>query len=454
MIKRKLLAIPLVVGVLVVAGCGGGGNGGSGGGGSTDAPTLAPISAQDINPQDRANLAQGGELRLDVADWCSSWNNLTASCNNDDLTKALAPVAPRWFSVDAKGVITPNPDFVESADVTSTSPTVVAFKLNPKAVWGDGAPITAKDAIASVKACDGTDKKFQCVTTQGYDQVKTIEQGASEFEFTVTFKAAYPDWSSLFNNIPSVQRAESVKDADTFNKGWKEPDNAWFSGPYKVESFDKTQKVLTLVPNDKWWGAKPLLDRISFRAIAPEALGAAFENGEIDAFDIGIEPDAYQRALKVADGQVRRAAGPNFRHFTFNTKAEFLSDVKIRQAVVKGLDRETIGASDLAGIDWPVRPLNNHILLENQEGYADSAKATGIDFDPEGAKADLDALGWKAGADGIREKDGKKLQIGFSQLHGVAASENEALQVQNQLRDIGIKVNITDVPSPAVDAGG
>ena len=33
------------------------------------------------------------------------------------------------------------------------------------------------------------------------------------------------------------------------------------------------------------------------------------------------------------------AAGPNFRHFTFNTKAGVLTDQKVRQAIVKGLDR-------------------------------------------------------------------------------------------------------------------
>jgi peptide/nickel transport system substrate-binding protein len=84
--------------------------------------------------------------------------------------------------------------------------------------------------------------------------------------------------------------------------------------------------------------------------------------------------------------------------------------------------------------------------MSNQDGYVDIAQQTGLDYDPERAKADLDAAGWKAGADGIREKDGKKLEIGFSQLVGVPVSENEALQVQNQLKDVGIKVNIVNVP--------
>ena len=434
-----------MAGALVLAACGGQ-NQETGGEEPAGEASVAPITSQDINEKDRADLQQGGTMRLTVAEFCSGWNVATVDCNNDDMAHAMQPVSPRWFGIDAKGIATPNPDYVVSAEETSKSPTAVTFKLNPKAVWGDGSPIDADDAIATLKACDGTNKKFRCVTTQGYDSIADIKQGADKFEFTVTFKAEYPDWTSLFSGVPSVAKAESVKDPDTFNDGWKELNNDWLSGPYKVDSYNKSEKVLALVPNDKWWGAPPLLDKVTFRAIAVDAQPAAFVNGEIDAFDIGIDPDGYKRASAVQDGSVRKAAGPNFRHITFNTKAPILTDLAVRKAVVEGLDREAIGASDLAGIDWPVSPLNNHILLATQEGYSDSAKATGIDYNLDKAKSDLEAAGWKAGADGIREKDGKKLEIGFSQLVGVPVSENEALQVQDQLKEIGIKVKIVNVP--------
>ena len=295
------------------------------------------------------------------------------------------------------------------------------MKLNPKAVWGDGSPVDIDDMTATWKACDGTNKKFECASTQGYDQIASITAGADKSDVTITFKAAYPDWTQPFSS-PGTLKAESVKDPETFNNGWKALNNDWLSGPFKVEGFDNSQKVLTEVPNDKWWGDKPLLDKITYRAISPDATAAAFANNELDSFDIGPDPDAYKRVQRVSDASIRAAAGPNFRHFTFNTKAGVLTDQKVRQAIVKGLDREAIGASDLAGIDWPVQPLNNNILLQNQEGYKDVAAETGIQFDPEGAKSDLDALGWTVGSDGIREKDGKKLEVKFSQLSGVPVS--------------------------------
>lgn len=435
--RKIFLVAPFVAGALVLSACGGASDTGSG-----DAPSasIAPVTAQDINIKDRADLAQGGTVRLSVADFGANWNPMSVDGNNADLTDARNPILPNYFNYDAKGNPTPNKDFLESAEETNANPTTVKLKLNPKAVWGDGSPVDVDDLIATWKACNGSQKDFNCASTQGYDQIAKIESGTDKFDVTVTFKAAYPDWSQPLSPV----KAESVKDAKTFNSGWKSLDNDWLSGPFKVASFDNSQKVLTEVPNDKWWGDKPLLDKITFRAISSDATAAAFANNELDSFDIGPDPDAYKRVQGVSDASIRQAAGPNFRHFTFNTKSGVLADIKVRQAIVKGLDRESIGQSDLAGIDWPVQPLNNNILLTNQEGYEDVSN--GINYDVEGAKADLDALGWTVGSDGIREKDGKKLEIKFSQLSGVPVSENEALQTQNQLKEIGIKVDIVDVP--------
>jgi peptide/nickel transport system substrate-binding protein len=435
---RKILLVPFLAGALILSACGGG----TEEGGTTE--SVAPISAQDINLKDRSELAQGGTVRLTIADFGSNWNPLHADGSNNGLSQARRALIPQFFNFDAKGVPSANPNWVVSAEETNADPTTVNFKLNPKAVWGDGSPVDADDMTATWKACNGENTDFGCAA-QGYDQIASITTGADKFDVTVTFKAAYPDWTQPFS-YPGTLKAESVKDPKTFNTGWKNLNNDWLSGPFEVDSYDNTQKVLTEVPNDQWWGEQPLLDKITFRAISPDATAAAFANNELDAFDIGPDPDAYTRIKGVSDASIRQAVGPNFRHFTFNTKAGVLTDQKVRQAIVKGLDRAAIGASDLAGIDWPVQPLNNNILLQNQEGYKDVAAETGIDYDPEGAKAELDALGWTLGSDGIREKDGNKLTVKFSQLSGVPVSENEALQAQSLLKKIGVKVDIVDVP--------
>jgi len=437
---RKFIAAPLLIGALSLAACGGGGDDVPDAGSDESAQSS---TAFDTNPQDRGSLAPGGEVRLAVASLAENWNPMHVDGNEADFSDILEGMQPEYFNFDDKGVPTPNPDFLVSAEQTQDKPTVVHMVLNPKAVWGDGSPIDVDDLTATWKACNGENTKNNCASTDGFDQIKSVEAGADKFDVTVTFKKAFPDWAQPFTE---PLKAESIDDTATFNTGWKELDNEWLSGPFKVGSVDKSQQILTMVPNDKWWGDKPVLDKVTWRAIAVDATANAFVNNEIDAFDIGADANAYQQASGVADATIRKAAGPNWRHITVNSKAGLLADKTVRQAVVRGLDREAIGQSDFAGIDVPITVLNNDIILSNQEGYQDMAESTGINYDPEKAKADLEAAGWVAGSDGIREKDGKKLAVKFSVLDGVAAAQNEGLQAQNMLKEIGIKVDIVNVP--------
>jgi len=438
-----IFAAPLLVGALSLAACGGGGNGGNGGTDPGTEQSVRSNTAVDVNAQDRGALAQGGEVRLAVSSLAENWNPLHVDGNEADFTDVRNPLLPNYFNFDAKGVPTPDPNFLVSAEQTQAKPTIVKLALNPKAIWGDGSPIDVDDLKANWQACNGENKDYNCASTDGFDQIASIESGADKFDVTVTFKDAFPDWAQP---LTSPVKAESIADPETFNNGWKTLNNDWLAGPFKVDKIDQTQQVVTEVPNEKWWGDKPLLDKVTFRVIAVDATPNAFVNNEIDSFDIGSDPNGYQLASGVAEATIRKAAGPNWRHITLNSKAGLLKDKTIRQAIVRGLDREAIGASDLAGIDWPTTVLNNNIILSNQQGYQDMAELTGIKYDPEKAKADLEAAGWTVGADGIREKDGKKLAVKFSTLVGVAASQNEGLQTQNMLKEIGMKVDIVNVP--------
>ena len=454
--KQSVATLFIIVIVLALASCGKSKESESSAGAATSTDTATEqssaaqasntvsVTAKDINPQERDSL-KGGTLTLRVTNFAENWNPIHVDGNNRDYADVRGSMLPVFFHFDEAGVPTPNPDYVVSVEVVSDEPTAVRYKLNPKAVWGDGSPVDGDDMVARWKACNGENKEFNCASTGTMEPIESITFGEDKKDVTVTYKTAYPDWSQGFS-IPGVIKAESIENVEVFNTGWTELNNDWLSGPFKVGSFDATQKVMTLVPNDKWWGATPLLDSIVWRAVALDATAQAFANQEIDAFDIGSDPDAFQRATRVENAEVRKAGGPNFRHFTFNSKAGLLQDKTIRQAIVYALDRQAIAASDLAGIDWPVAPLNNHVFLQSQAGFVDTANATGLDFNPEKAKAVLDDAGWTVGEDGIREKDGQKLIVSFSQLATVKASENEALQAQSMLKDVGIQLDIVTVP--------
>lgn len=410
----------------------------------TSTDSLA-TNAQSINQQPRENLQDGGELRLRLGNFAENWNPLHVDGNNYDYSLIREPMLPVFFHFNAEGVPTPNPDYVASVEVLGDDPTVIRYTLNPDAVWGDGSPVDGDDMVAKWQACNGQNTEFNCSSTESYEPIQEISFGDDKTDVTVTYKGAFPDWSQGFSS-PGVIKAESIETVEVFNSGWSALKNEWLSGPFKVGTFDETQKIMTLIPNESWWGDKPVLDKITWRVIANDAKAQAFANAEIDAFDIGSDPDAFQRALRVENADVRKAGGPNFRHFTFNSKAGLLEDLTIRQAIVHSLDRQSIAASDLAGIDWPVMPLNNHVFLQGQAGFVDTAAATGLDYNPDKARSLLDEAGWVIGDDGIREKDGQKLIVRFTQLATIKASENEALQAQSMLKEVGIQLDIVTIP--------
>lgn len=455
MIKNYCVILLCIVSLIVVA-CGNGDDSkdqenitGDGDSAKTESSIEAQDSvaptAQDINQRNREDLRSGGELRLALTHFAENWNPSHVDGNSHSYALIREPLLPVFFDFDEQGVPTPNPDYLLAVDVLSEDPTIVRYSLNPDAVWGDGSPVDGDDMVAKWKACNGENTEFNCASTEAYEPIEDISFGENKTDVTVTYKSAFPDWSQGFSS-PAVLKAESIANADVFNTGWTELKNDWLSGPFKLGNFDSTQKIMTLVPNEKWWGDAPVLEKITWRAIASDATAQAFANAEIDAFDIGSDPDAFQRALRVENAEIRKAGGPNFRHFTFNSKAGLLQDVKIRRAIVYALDRQAIAASDLAGIDWPVKPLNNHVFLQSQSGFVDTASVTGLDYDPDKSRALLDELGWKPGADGIREKDGEKLIVRFMQLATIKASENEALQAQSMLKEVGIQLDIVTVP--------
>jgi peptide/nickel transport system substrate-binding protein len=62
------------------------------------------------------------------------------------------------------------------------------------------------------------------------------------------------------------------------------------------------------------------------------------------------------------------------------------------------------------------------------------------DFDPAKARALLDAAGWKVGPDGIRVKDGKRLQLEYAGVQGSANGNAVAVIVQRDFHDVGVEM--------------
>jgi peptide/nickel transport system substrate-binding protein len=434
--RRTVALLLAAVTSLALSGC-------TGGGDPTPSPTPTGAAVRsDVNVRDRADLQQGGTLRQPVSAITGSWNPLSTEGDAPDLDRIREPLLPRFFSYDATGAPTPDPDFLVSATQTAVSPTTVVYVLNPKAVWGDGSPVDGDDMIATWRACNGSDPAFRCARTAAFRQVAGVTTGSDKFTVTVTFKGVYPDWTEVFDR-PGVLKAESVADATTFNDGWKRLDNAWLAGPFRFDQYDAAAGVLTEVPNDRWWGDAPLLSQLLWRAVAPGDRAAAYQGHQLDAY--GVDPAAYAQVAALPGTTIRQAPGPVVRQLLVNTRAGVLADPAVRQALARAVDRTALGTADLQGTNWPVTPLGSHVFLPGQPGYADNSGVVGLD--PAKAQADLDAAGWTRGADGFRVKDGTVLAVSILVSESDALSASEARLLSTQLDAVGVKAEVTPVAS-------
>ncbi len=200
--RSASLAAIAAVAALVLAACGGGG-GGDGDGDASEGGVFEDCRANPntCNAVPAAQLQQGGTAHVrDREEHPELEPELLRGQRLRDRhgDRRRSCPTPSCTTPDLKSVL--NTDFLVSAELTSTSPQTIVYKIKPEAVWNDGTPITADDFIFNWKTQNGTDcpdvrrRPATAATTRsqsivGSDGGKTV---------TVTFGTPYADWQNLF----------------------------------------------------------------------------------------------------------------------------------------------------------------------------------------------------------------------------------------------------------------
>ena len=185
---RRLSAAALVL-ALTLAACSSGHQNPPSAGGNAEVGTT-----NDMNPQDPANLQDGGALRLALSAFPENFNTLHIDGNTGDNFGLFKPVMPRAFRIAADGTATVNTDFFTNVELTGTSPQVVTYTINPKAVWSDGTPITWEDIKSQIDATNGKNKAFTIAAPNGADRVGSVTRGVDDRQAIMTFAKPYADW--------------------------------------------------------------------------------------------------------------------------------------------------------------------------------------------------------------------------------------------------------------------
>ena len=143
----------------------------------------------EMNPQSRDRLQQGGKLVWAIDSAPANFNLGELDGSNIEGQWIVNAVLPSLFTFDASATPAYDPDYLTGEPkVVNGPPQVVTYELNPKAIWYDGTPVTAADFIALWKSLNGTNKAYHISSSNGYDQIQSVTQGASKFEVIVTFR--------------------------------------------------------------------------------------------------------------------------------------------------------------------------------------------------------------------------------------------------------------------------
>ena len=396
----------------------------------------------DYNPIERDQIKDGGELTLPIYEISEQSNSLHANSVLDTLTLW------RWYNpqmtlADGDGTWHPNPAYLTNVNAEEVDgKTVVTYDINPDAVFNDDTPIDWRAFETTWKVSSGENKDFSVSSTDGYELIESVTAGESDKQAVVTFKQPFAWWQALFDRVLHP----AVSDPQIFNEGYlKNPHPEWGAGPFKVDTFDYNSGIVTFVPNEKWWGEKPKLDKVTYRQMESQAIINAFQAGEIDAASVAAK-DNLAVAKQMKDINILGALQPSNFLLTLNSKTPVLEDIKVRQALFTGVDRETLAQIRFNGLDYKEDLPGSIFLFHNQEGYQDNFSSV-VQYDQDKAKQLLDEAGWAEGGDGIREKDGKKLTLRYVTFGDDQMTKSSVAGLQKMMKDIGVDMQVSERPT-------
>jgi peptide/nickel transport system substrate-binding protein len=315
--------------------------------------------------------------------------------------------------------------------LTQTSPTVWTLKLRPNIKFQNGDPLDA-DALA-------TTMTYSLANNTSVQPDLPGAKVAVAGPLTVTLTTAAPVAA-----VPSLLANESmfpIYEVAKYLPLKATPDALVaariYTGPYTVTSLTPGQ--MELAPTAGYYGPKPTLAHLTIRFVSDaQARILAVEHGEADlalypptaaARQLQGHTDAYFLSQKPGDGY------GGFR-MVLNLRSAPFGDVKVRQAILHGIDYAAISGQVMNGhYDTAVGLYPAYLPYALHDQTTDLAAAKRL----------LDDDGWTAAGDGLRSKDGKTL--GFTLLTYPQQPDLGpiSLALQAELKDLGVAVQIHQV---------
>ncbi len=314
------------------------------------------------------------------------------------------------------------------------------FHLRPGLVWSDGQPLDARDVDYSWRTW--MNKDMIVAGTVGFDQIQSANVSSDKLSITFHLKGPYAPfvaaWTDDIYPMPAhVFGKYSPKALNTSSFIFKPTIS---SGPFIIQS-RKAGDNITEVRNPRYYqSGKPYLDKLIFRIIPDQvALTNALQAHEIDCSWF-LSISNINTLQHISGYKFLALAAPNIEQGLLNLHNPILQDVRVRQALEYGLNRQAMVTDVWHG---------DAVLMASDQApslfsYTSSVKPYA--YDPKKAAQLLDAAGWKLQGS-VRMKNGKPLALRWTTTANNPWRRQDQLIAQQNYADLGIKVTLVNYPA-------
>jgi peptide/nickel transport system substrate-binding protein len=320
------------------------------------------------------------------------------------------------------------------------------FTLTSGVKFHDGTPFDAAAVKANFDrmAAPETKSRLAGPRLSGYyDSSEVVDPSTVRIHFQQPNGAFMTDLSQDFMAMLSPT-AVSKYGADAIGQ------HPVGTGPFTFTEWVQNDHI-TLTRNQDYNWASPMfkhtgpayINTITYKIIPEDdARQTALQSGQIN-FNDTVPTVNYQSLKDDSNFAVYSVEQPGIPYvYMINTKRPPTDDLAVRQAINYAVNKaaivQTLYQNLYTPAYGPLSPVSFGYTADVEKMYP---------FDPEKAKQLLDQAGWQVGPDGIRAKNGNPLEIN----HYVFTDTQVATVMQAQLKDVGIKSNVTLLEVGAVN---
>lgn len=318
----------------------------------------------------------------------------------------------------------------------------ITYNLRENVKWHDGVPFTSADVKYTWEAVK--DEAFIAEGKEGSDDIESIEL-PDDYTVVCHYNKVVADFATTLFTF-GIMPKHVCEGTDLNLQSGYNREGFIGTGPYKFVQWVEGEYI-ELARNEDYYKEGGYIDTIIFKFVPDyNTQLTQLKTGEVQ-FAMGLPTDMYEE-LASLPGIVTEAAPLNaWGHIDFNFKNEILgNNLTVRRALNYLTDKQ--GYVDDLMLGLPV--VTNSIWMPTDKYHNDNLPEH--EYSIEKAIALLEEDGWMPGADGVREKDGQRLEFMFLGRTGQPDEAKIQQVFAEACAQAGIKININNMDNSAMSS--